>query len=239
MVVLDLRVHEVVIEHSGGGSERVPLTPDRAVGTVTGEVLAAVGKVAGPVQIDPTPQEVTWSAPLDQTASTPRMTRTGCRTTSQPRRRPPWSWPRSGLRIAAGQRRSTPGGALSTWPGLVLRPAGRPTIRRFHHAQRHGRRKRLPSAGGREMPATARPRVYAYAHPAPPGFDQMTLTPPPARWDSALGEYLLDWDDVRASTDPHGAGFEFARSAFRHACAVCGWDDALAASVEGQPPPIV
>ena len=59
-------MHEVVIEHSGGGSERVPLTPDRAVGTVTGEVLAAVGKVAGPVQIDPTPQEVTWSAPLDQ-----------------------------------------------------------------------------------------------------------------------------------------------------------------------------
>ena len=80
---------------------------------------------------------------------------------------------------------------------------------------------------------------YAYAHPAPPGFDQMTLTPPQARWDSALGEYLLDWDDVRASTDPFGAGFEFARSAFRHACVVCGWDDALAASAEGQPPPIV
>ena len=30
VVVLDLRVHEVVIEHSGGGRERVPLTPDRA-----------------------------------------------------------------------------------------------------------------------------------------------------------------------------------------------------------------
>ena len=67
----------------------------------------------------------------------------------------------------------------------------------------------------------------------------MTLTPPSARWDSALGEYLLDWDDVRASPDPFGAGFEFARSAFRHACVVCGWDDALAASAEGQPPPIV
>ena len=72
--------------------------------------------------------------------------------------------------------------------------------------------------------------------PPPPGFDQMTLTPPPARWDSALGEYLLDWDDVRAGADPHGAGSEFARSAFRHACVVCGWDDALAAAPEGQPP---
>ena len=66
VVVLDLRVHEVVIDHSGGGRERVPLTPDRAVGTVTREVLAAVGTLAGPVEIDPTPQEVAWSAPLDQ-----------------------------------------------------------------------------------------------------------------------------------------------------------------------------
>ena len=39
--------------------------------------------------------------------------------------------------------------------------------------------------------------------------------------------------------DPHGAALEFARSAFRHACVVCDWDPALAASAEGTPPPIV
>src|ERR671922_571029 len=39
VVALDLRVHEVVIEHSGGQVERVPLVPDRAVGEVTREVL--------------------------------------------------------------------------------------------------------------------------------------------------------------------------------------------------------
>jgi hypothetical protein len=42
----------------------------------------------------------------------------------------------------------------------------------------------------------------------------------------------------RAAADPHAAALEFGRSAFRHACLVCGWDAGLAASAEGRPPPI-
>jgi alkylhydroperoxidase family enzyme len=49
---------------------------------------------------------------------------------------------------------------------------------------------------------------------------------------------VFDWDDVRASADPRRAALEFARSSVRHACAVCGWDPALAASAQGVPPPI-
>jgi len=49
VVLLDLRVHEAVVEHSGGREERIPLTPHRAVGAVTREVLAAVRSVCGPV----------------------------------------------------------------------------------------------------------------------------------------------------------------------------------------------
>jgi len=83
-----------------------------------------------------------------------------------------------------------------------------------------------------------RAAFFAYAYPAPPGFDRADLSPPAAHWDSALGEYILDWDDVRAAEDPHATALEFARSAFRHACVVCGWDPALAASAEGTPPPV-
>jgi hypothetical protein len=79
---------------------------------------------------------------------------------------------------------------------------------------------------------------YAYAHPAPGGFGRAALSPSGARWDAALGEYILEWDDVRAGPDPHTAAVEFARSAFRHACTVCAWDPELAASAEGTPPPI-
>ena len=80
---------------------------------------------------------------------------------------------------------------------------------------------------------------YAYAHPAPEGFAGMTLSPSAARWDGALGEYVLDWDDVRAAADPRAVALEFARSAFRHACTVCEWDPALAASADSIPPPLI
>jgi hypothetical protein len=64
------------------------------------------------------------------------------------------------------------------------------------------------------------------------------LSPAGALWDQALGEYILDWDDIRAASDPRAAALEFARSAFRYACVVCGWDTGLAGSAEGRPPPV-
>src|SRR5215510_4008603 len=65
VALLDLHSHEAVAEHSDGRVERVPLTPDRPVGAVTRDLLAAVRRMVGDVPIDPTPQEVVWSIPLD------------------------------------------------------------------------------------------------------------------------------------------------------------------------------
>ena len=83
-----------------------------------------------------------------------------------------------------------------------------------------------------------RAAFYAYAHPAPEDFGELHVSPPAARWEAALGEYVLDWDDVRAAEDPHATAVEFARSAFLQACAVCSWDPALAATAAGTPPPV-
>src|SRR5271155_2670885 len=66
VVALDLHRHEAVIEHSAGRTERIPLPPNRPVGDVTRQVLAAVSALGGPVTIDPAPQEVSWTVPLDQ-----------------------------------------------------------------------------------------------------------------------------------------------------------------------------
>src|SRR5215468_8132088 len=66
VVALDLRTHQAVVEHSGGAVEWVALTPNRAVANVTSDVLAAVAAVGGAVQINPVPQEVPWTVPLDQ-----------------------------------------------------------------------------------------------------------------------------------------------------------------------------
>jgi Family of unknown function (DUF5996) len=56
----------VVIEHSDGREVRVPLTPDRPVADVTRDVLGAVERLAGAVTINPKPQEVQWTVPLDE-----------------------------------------------------------------------------------------------------------------------------------------------------------------------------
>jgi len=45
--------------------------------------------------------------------------------------------------------------------------------------------------------------------------------------------------DALASGDPRSAALEFLHSAFNHACVVCDWDPALAATAEGRPPPVV
>src|SRR6187551_2126126 len=66
VAALDLHAHEALVEHNDGRSEGVQLTPNRAVGEVTRELLEAVRRIVGEVRIDPTPQEVSWTAPLDE-----------------------------------------------------------------------------------------------------------------------------------------------------------------------------
>src|SRR4029077_697182 len=66
VVALDLHRHEALLETSGGEIDAVPLVPDRPVGEVTRDLLAAVGQLVGDVKIDPAPQEVAWTVALDQ-----------------------------------------------------------------------------------------------------------------------------------------------------------------------------
>ena len=238
VALLDLHAHEAAIEHSGGAVRRVALTPDRSVGAVTREVLDAAREVAGEVEIDPTPQEVPWTVPLDEDEEHARYEAArvesyfGAAT-------------RAGLVLSAFRApyrgRSTP---VNAWWGsfdLAVNlfsgsPADPPSD---DFIMRNAMDAQEVALGW--WPGDARygkAAFYAYAHPAPEGFADARLSPPSARWDADLGEYVLDWEDVCAGLDPHAAALEFARSAFRHACAVCEWDPALAATADGVPPAI-
>ncbi|MCW3064638.1 MAG: hypothetical protein JWN32_1810 [Solirubrobacterales bacterium] len=238
VVALDLHAHEAVAEHSDGRAERVPLTPDRPVGEVTRELLAAVGGLGGPVEIDPTPQEVAWTVPLDEdeehaTYDASHVARYFAAAT------------RVALVLAEFRApyrgRSTP---VNAWWGsfdLAVnlfsgQPADPPSD---DFIMRNAMDSQEVAVGW--WPGDARyekAAFYAYAHPAPKGFAGATLAPDAARWDAAQGLYVLDWDDVVATPDPHAAALEFAHSVFRHACMVCEWDPDLAATAEGKPPPV-
>ena len=84
-VALDLHAHETLVEHSDGRAQRIALTPDRPVGAVTREVLDAVRGLVGPVEIDPTPQEVPWACRSRATPRVPEPSGAGSARVSQPR----------------------------------------------------------------------------------------------------------------------------------------------------------
>jgi Family of unknown function (DUF5996) len=241
VVALDLRRHEAVAEHSDGRAVRVPLTPHRPVGAVTRDLLAAVRDLGGPVEIDPTPQEVPWHVPLDADEEHARYD-TG------PVEDYFTAATGAALVLAAYRApyrgRATPVNAwwgsfdlsVSLFSGLPAQPPSDDFIMRNAMDAQEVAVGWWP--GDARYPKAA---FYAYAHPAPPGFGQLSLSSPGqagGRWDGALGEYVLDWDDVRSAADPHATALDFARAAFRHACAVCGWDPGLAASADGTPPPV-
>jgi hypothetical protein len=209
------------------------------VGEVTQEVLAGARSLAGPVTIDPTPQEVPWSVPLDQDEEHATYDATAAGTYFA-------SVTRVALVLAAFRApyrgRSTP---VNAWWGsfdLAVNlfsgaPADPPSsdfiMRNAMDAQE------VAIGWWPGDPRYGKAAFYAYAHPAPDGFAAAHLSPSASRWAADLGEYVLDWDDVRSSPDPHETALEFARSAFAHACAVCEWDPGLLASAEGTPPPVV
>jgi hypothetical protein len=238
VVALDLHAHEAVVEHSDGRTERVALTPDRPVAEVTRGVLAAVRALGGDVSIDPRPQEVPWSVPLDEDDEHARYdpAQVGDYFAAATQAAAVLSAYRAPYR-----GRSTPVNAwwgsfdlsVSLFSGLPAEPPSRDFIMRNAMDAQEIAVGWWP--GDARHPTAA---FYAYAHPAPPGFGQGALSPSVAHWDAALGEYLLEWDDVRAQPDPRAAALEFPRSAFRHACLVCGWDPGLAATIDGTPPPV-
>jgi hypothetical protein len=235
---LDLRTHEAFVEHSGGQARRVALTPNRPVAEVTRELLEAVGRLAGEVEVNPKPQEVPWTVPLDedrehatyepdqvttyfQAATQAALVLTEFRAPFRGRATPVDAWWGTfdlAVQFFSGKPADPPG------DGFILRNSGDAEVIQvgwWPGDQNHGRAA-----------------FFAYAHPAPEGFAHADLAPDAAHWDTDLGEYVLEWEDIRSEADPHALALEFVHSAFDHACAVCAWEPLLAESIKDVPPVI-
>jgi len=238
VVALDLHTHEAVAEHSDGRMRRVGLTPNRSVGAVTRELLENVRSLVGPLDFNPTPQEVPWTVPLDEDDEHARydLAQVADYLTAAVQ---------AALVLGAFRApyrgRSTPVNAwwgsfdlaVNLFSGQPAQPPADDFIMRNAMNVQEIAVGWWP--GDPRYPKAA---FYAYTHPAPDAFANATLSPAAARWHTGLGEYVLDWDDVRSSADAHAVALQFARDAFRHACTVCAWDPALLASGQGSPPPI-
>jgi Family of unknown function (DUF5996) len=237
VVALDLPLREAVVEHSEGARLRIPLTPNRSVAAVTRDVLDAVRPYAD-VQLDLTPRETAWTTPLDEDED---------HATFDSQQVDDYFVVATAAAQSLAQLRAPYRGRVTpvhAWWGsfdlAVNIYSGRPALPPSDDfIMRNAMDSEEVAVGW--WPGDARyphAAFYAYAHPAPDGFDKRALTPAAARWHDELGEYVFDWADAVATGDPIAAGVAFARSAAREACELCGWDSPLAASLRGMPPPV-
>lgn len=85
-------------------------------------------------------------------------------------------------------------------------------------------------AGSDAYPKSA---FYSFAYPQPQRIESAKIDPHTARWDASMGEFLLDYDDLRQSSDRDGDLLRFFESTYSAGATVASWDVGLLGS--GQP----
>lgn len=67
---------------------------------------------------------------------------------------------------------------------------------------------------------------YCYAAPSPASLGDAKIQPAAAHFDASLGEFILNYDDVRSQPAPEATLLEFLHSAYAAAATVAKWDRA-------------
>ena len=79
------------------------------------------------------------------------------------------------------------------------------------------------------------PFFYSYAYPTPEGFADAKVAPGAARFDAALGEFILDYEAVRTAEDPDATLMAFLDSTYEAAADLADWDRAALECAPGRP----
>ena len=67
---------------------------------------------------------------------------------------------------------------------------------------------------------------YAYAYPEPEGFGAEPVAPEGAAYNGDVGQFLVDYDTIRAAPSPDDALLDFMQSTYEAAANRAGWDRA-------------
>jgi hypothetical protein len=234
----DFMDHALVVRCTDGGERRLALGP----GTVAGfyaEVMDALAGLGAATRIVARPNEVPEATPfaedLERRAYEPAVARDFWRALVQIERvftrfrsrfvgkNSPihFFWGSADLAVTrfSGRRAPPHPGGVPNLPDAVTREA-------YSHE--------VSSAGFWAGDAgTPEPSFYAYAYPTPAGFAEAKVSPPAARFDAGLGEFLLPYDAVRTAADPDEALLAFLQSTYEATADLAGWDRAGLEREEG------
>ncbi len=69
-----------------------------------------------------------------------------------------------------------------------------------------------------------KPAFYSYIYPAASGIGSVKIKPKEAAYSTLLGEFILDYEDVRKSSSPGEMIMEFLSSTYEESAKLAGWD---------------
>ncbi|KTD20804.1 Uncharacterised protein [Legionella lansingensis] len=75
-----------------------------------------------------------------------------------------------------------------------------------------------------------RPAYYSFTYPQPNGIEQSQIKPAAARWDSSMGLFILDYDDVQKSQNPEEDLYMFLESTYKAGSELAQWEKELVGS---------
>jgi hypothetical protein len=239
-LALDLAGHEVVLE-SATGRETLPLGP-MSVADFHDDVMAMLARAGHAVRIHAAPNEVDPAIPFaqdremrvyDQDSATRlhgallaadrvfRLFRSGFLGKVSPVH---FFWGSFDLAVTRFSGRPAPlhPGGIPNLPDEITREAY------SHQVSSAGF---WPGGAGGE----GGPFFYSYAYPSPPGFAGAPVRPEATRFDATLGEFILDYEAVRAAPDPDAALLAFPESTYAAAADLAGWDRGALECALGRP----
>ncbi|MGZ3280938.1 MAG: DUF5996 family protein [Caulobacteraceae bacterium] len=243
----DFVAHDLVLRCTDGGERRVPLRPGTVAG-VYAQVMDALAALGAPTRIVASPNELPDPTPFpkdhERRAYEPDVARDFWRALVQIERvfgrfrtrfvgkTSPihFFWGSADLAVTrfSGRRAPPHPGGIPNLPDAVTREA-------YSHE--------VSSAGfWAGDPGTPEPSFYAYAYPSPAGFADAPVSPPAARFDARLGEFILPYEAVRGAADPDEALLAFLQTTYEAAADLAGWDRSALDREEGQigrPPEIL
>lgn len=72
-----------------------------------------------------------------------------------------------------------------------------------------------------------KPAYYSFIYPQPNSIEQARVQPEKAHWHPTLGEFILDYDDVRTSKNPENDLLAFFESTYQVEAKLANWDEHL------------
>ncbi len=239
-IEFDFVDHQLRIRASGGGERRVPLTA-QSVADFYALVLSALEALDIHVRVNERPNEIPDPIPFSEdrvhAAYDPEYAQRFWRLLVQADRvfkkfRSGFLgkvspvhlfWGSFDLAVTRFSGRTAPPhpGGVPSLPDAVAREAY------SHEVSSAGF---WPGGGGIDYPA-----FYSYAYPEPAGFRTAQVRPQAAFFSTALGEFVLPYEAVRAADDPQGTLLDFLQSTYEAAANAGRWDRAALECPLGTP----